>query len=142
MKFTKDNIALVDGDIFLHDDSVNIENKETYIYINQIRRNVVATTNTSIPGVPHIDRKHFQKPDFDVWDKAWEYSTYENAAAAFFDGYQANKKEFTMEELKQAWTTGVIGGKSFEDLISVLRPLSIPSLITCDDDFENLRVTW
>lgn len=189
MKFTKDNIALVDGEIyviaagteqgdyfvwygkeglevhfFLEDigygvkTNTNLNDKDgssLCVSRGNICGKVVLTTNTSIPGVPHIDRKHFQKHDVDVFELFESWLIKSKKSCSFMDfkaGHNANKKEFTREEMEQAMRYAITITFSSESAkhangmvdkyINDLRPLSIPSLITCDDDFENIKVTW
>jgi hypothetical protein len=57
-------------------------------------------------------------------------------------GYHANTKQFTLEELKTAWAFGVEASSGFDELLKILRPLQIPQLLECNDDFTNIKITW
>lgn len=111
----------------------------------------VVYSTANIKGVPQLNRNHFVKPKEDVWEKAWEYSTYEPAASAFVSGYKANKAEFTREEMEEAIDIAYIIGRNTEELLSKkyvqedvinsIRPLSIPQYIVIDND-EIVDVKW
>lgn len=153
--FTPDSISLSDdGHIYL------MENYE--LSGPEVR----ATTNTSIPNVKHIERSLFVKPEVDVEELAHrsvEKYYFENVPKsvvykAFLAGYNANKKEFTREEMEQAFEFGRTmkypeKAKKFADIayhISVvkekffnsIRPLSLPKSVECDQEYNVISVKW
>lgn len=147
--FTPDSIALVDGEIYL---TPNRDGK-TFTWQGGQLRNFYATTNTSIPNVKHIDRIKFMKPDVDVEelahtnaDRLYNRSELSQGWVAnvrgFVDGYNSNKKEFTIEELKTAWAFGVEASQGFDEIIKILRPLSIPKSVICDQEYNLIEVKF
>lgn len=109
---------------------------------------IVCTSNLSLPNVKHLDRTLFYKPDVDVkelYDKTKSelcYEPYNNSLQFFKAGYNANNKEFTREELRTAWSFGVQASDGFDELIKILRPVSIPKLLEADNEFNVINVKW
>lgn len=136
-------VVFPDGGYSLHcvDEKCNRHNEKLRV--------VVATTNTSIPNVKKIDRSLFVKPDVDVEELADKEAkhTYTNkdlieiASIWFKSGYNANKKEFTREEMEQAMSYSTAFPKRpHEEILNMFRPLSIPTSVICDEEYNIIEV--
>lgn len=147
------NMVLVEGKIYLLKDTSNIDFNHPIIKHKYEGRNIIATTNTELTGIHHIPREWFvRKVDLDrlAYDFAekskcdWEDEHFVNEA--FKAGYNANKSEFTRDELftamNLAWTTGALdSNRTSHDIIKELRPLQLPQSITVTKDFKQVIET-
>lgn len=143
--FTPDTIALVNGEIYLTPNS----HGKTFVWQGGQLRNFYATTNTSIPNVKHIDRSLFVNPDVEDMKDAvreWMYDGsyhYFIEAEAIKYGYNANKKDFTREEMEQAMSYATAFPKRpHEEILNMFRPLSIPKSVICDEEYNIIEVKW
>jgi len=103
-------------------------------------RPVLASTSDKW-GVPHLDRNSFVI-GVDVLSLAYEYSTFDQAASAWADGYNAKKAEFTLAQARTIWAAGVEASSTFEDALKIVQPIEIPESITVDDNFNVIDVKW
>jgi len=127
---------------------IAMEDYETY------HKLITATTNKNIPNVHHLERKLFVKPDVDLDGLAFEYSKQVKGAQGkaysrldFKAGFNANKKEFTLEQfqrgVRMAFITGSTEGKmNINQIIDSVQPLSLPSSIESNEDFTEINVNW
>ena len=60
----------------------------------------------------------------------------------FYAGYNAKKGEFTIEQLKTAWAYGVEASGTFEDVLKIVQPLSLPKSIEVDESYNITKVNW
>jgi len=137
MKYTKESIRIVQGEAYLFNGN-----------------HTVASTapDAAKMGFIQLDSKAFVKP-VDVMQLAYDYSTFDQAASAWHDGYKANPNEFTREDMIQAVKYGAAYidldsltsmdelDKEASDFIDRLRPLSIPEYIVIEDN-QVKEVVW
>lgn len=180
LTFTPDSMAIIDGEVYLlSKDKVNIGD---YGYSNnpneknpvfEVKKNmgvlifqeagwsgihkILATTNTSIPNVKHIERSKFVNPDVYVeelaqkaiYEEGFHYEMEKQSfKAGFKAGYNANKKEFTREEIEIAYIAGKNHNEfdnavdGFNVFLTNIRPLSIPKEVICDEEYNVIEIKW
>lgn len=152
--FTPDLIVLTkEGEILLLAPDENLIE-------GQMHAQILASTNPKSTNTKHIERSKFVKPEVDVEqlsiNQAWEWTTFDQAAYTFSTGfkagYNANKKEFTREEMETAMRAAIVTtfssesakyANSFVDVyINNLRPLTLPKSVICDEEYCILNVIW
>lgn len=109
---------------------------------------IVASTK-QLPNVKQLPREVFVK-GVDVKIEAekflpkvyseWEFELFEA-------GYNANKNEFSMQQMMRAmnlsFTTGALNGdKTSQDILNMIQPLSLPIHVETDDEFNITKVVW
>lgn len=136
------DLFLIDGEIFItepHD-----EGEEKTIY-----------STKKIHDCPLLDRNRFVKgEDLDDFIAEAYHNTkghkgqVEGFELGFKAGYQANKAEFTREELEKAFMAGIksvtahgVWYKIFNEFVSELRQLSLPDSVTIENN-EIIEVKW
>lgn len=122
--------------------------------------NTILASTAKLEGIPQLERKWFVKP-VDVEELAEKYA-YKNEQSyeyhmndsgvgyvkqAYIDCHNANKAEFTRDEMEQAIKNAVQEYYKFtevniDSVIDSLRPLSLPKSITLNDDNEIISVEW
>lgn len=171
-KFTQSDMILHNGDVYVIG---NILIPEWYFDGDLLRRNVVddndywqrrpnykriGYSTASLEDVKQLDRQKFVKP-VDIGEIAFNYAEKSNAKwdnenvvnEAFKAGYNANKAEFTKEEVRQAMADSMAFldcnpkatvNEIFEwrkEYLNKIRPISIPKSITIQND-EIINVEW
>lgn len=113
-------------------------------------RKITASTDKSLP-VKHIDRSVFVKPvDFErlciIEAEERGLKDYDPSYDVFIDGcdfgYNSNANQFTLEEMKNLWRLKGNETVNFDHAMELIRPLSLPETIQCDDNYENLKPIW
>lgn len=116
---------------------------------SNVRKIIYSTAK--LEGIPQLERKWFVKP-VDVEELALKtilpkvYAEWE--LDLFKAGHNDNKAEFTRDEMIQAISIARIivrgGGSKFttDEIISKLRPLSLPKSIMLNDDNEIISIEW
>lgn len=69
-------------------------------------------------------------------------SDYDIFISGFVSGYNANPNEFTIDHLKTAWAYGVEASGTFQDLIKIIIPLSLPANLEINEQGEIVNVIW
>lgn len=114
---------------------------------------IVGTTNTELPGIHHIPREWFVRkvdveelsrykvenhPDYE----AEGFSEYMNGFFnGIIEGYNANKAEFTSDDILDAINTARICEEKDVDILDIIRKrkeeIELPQSITITSDFKH-----
>ena len=135
------------------EEPIDYESEHFKIYGMGARIKIIASTS-NLECIKQLDRKYFVKKE-DVEDLAKKKYPYEDEGFTAIDrgtlktfadiwkkGYNANKGEFTREEMQQAYIAGMCGDESLQDLLYRLRPLSLPKSIEVDSEYNVIKVNW
>jgi len=127
--YTKEQIILSDGEV-----SIWSKNRQTMLMSTDTFYNRI--------GVKIIDRNRFVRGvGVKMIAADWMGSETINnqmQRGGFIAGYNANKNEFTFDELRQAWEAN----EPFEDYMKRIRPLELPASIEVDEMFNIINVKW
>lgn len=66
----------------------------------------------------------------------------EDFKQGFKSGHNANPNKFTIDHLKTAWAYGVEASGTFQDLIKIIIPLSLPESLQINEQGEIVNVIW
>lgn len=118
----------------------------------------VIYSTKQLQGIKPLERSKFIKPiDLKSFQDAYihennyynyEYREQDVIKSAYEDGYNANKAQFTREDIINAISIGRTifkGGKpafSYDEIISKIQTLSLPESITINDNDEIVEVVW
>lgn len=162
-----ENCFLIDGEVYLINkiSLVNLKNNcsrnpvlrtltigevtSLYIWFGNVAFIVTHSTKT-LDGVKLLPRDKFVKPK-DVEKLAGEFAEKSDwipwsqeglAFECFKAGHNANPNEFTIDHLKTAWAYGVEASGTFQDLLKIIIPLSLPERIEINEQGEIVNVIW
>jgi len=135
-------------------DQMILSDGEVSIYSKDMRTRHATTDD--VAGIPQLDRNRFVRgvdvellaTDYAMQTHGIEYTEPDmqrdvNATKRdFIAGYNANKNEFTLDEIKQAWQSAYELSESFDQVIKRLRPLELPASIEVDEIFNVINVKW
>jgi hypothetical protein len=126
-----------------------------------IRFSEIIASTAKLEGIPRLDRKHFVKPKVDVEEVFVKKIGYEtdifdgddwDRLEHFKAGYNAKEAEFTREDMENAIHAAFICSRIYGEDVDVneyvrgylhgIRPLSLPSSITTDENFNVISVEW
>lgn len=156
---TKDQMLLKENDVYVYiipDTNVDgIQNFNNPFIFDDKMVNVTHST-AKLEGIIHLQREWFVKRE-DVEEMAnsangYNYYCKETKAPIFNEGfkagYNAKKGEFTREEAEALFNegcrqgTGAYSLKTFNECISILRPLTLPQSLTLNKDNELVKIEW
>lgn len=136
-----ENCFLIDGEVCIFS-----EDKRTMLY---------STGNWySKMGIGLLPRDKFVKPkDVEALARRQSQIIGSNGKSRLVDlrfhfvmgfkaGHNANPNEFTIDHLKTAWAYGVEASGTFQDLLKIIIPLSLPGSLEINEQGEIVNVIW
>lgn len=162
-----ENYFLIDGEVYLTDkySLINIKGrfgeKESIerftngnfdrFYLTKGDLGFIITHSTKpLDVVKQLPRDKFVKPkDVEVLAETAADKLYHPVSQirkdfkhGFKAGYNANPNKFTIDHLKTAWAYGVEASGTFQDLIKIIIPLSLPVRLEINEQGEIVNVIW
>lgn len=167
-----ENCFLIDGEVYLMNQNLlipdwyfdgdllrrNVVDDKGYWKLRPTYKRITHTTNKNLDNVVLLPRDKFVKPvdvknladDIlvpDYFDKVKEVSStewdiYQEYKGLIKAGYNANPNKFTIDHLKTAWAYGVEASGTFQDLIKIIIPLSLPERLEINEQGEIVNVIW
>jgi hypothetical protein len=146
------DLIMVDGDIYIEDIHY-CKWDETLIKLNPEsgRHYKIIASTKQLEGIKLLDRSLFVKhnPITKVYEELPDIVKKHLNYVSFEIGYNANKNEFTEQDIQSAiiiaYNAGKEGqseSKSSEFIFKLLRPLALPKSITTNDELDIISVNW
>lgn len=146
--FTQEQMRLVGNEVYVvkpEEDFVSID--DNFLKTSEGFCIILYTTDKGHTDVPQLERSKFVKP-VDVLKLAEQEGHFFDAKGGFIAGYNANKNEFTREQMESAIrisaARGIRGNEIMPDEIIDMvseKTLSLPASLTIEDNIIT-EVKW
>lgn len=141
-----------DVDLFLVDGEIEVRQTQDIpnpkYGITKISKIIYQTKQ--LQGIKPLERSKFIKPVniMDIYNESKK--EFGNARVlglqSFKAGYNANKSEFTRDQIIEAISMAFLSGRgmlyTIESIIDKIRPIALPESITINDNDEIIEVVW